>query len=175
MQPLLSDVLSNDQTLASMTDLQKYLRSGHSLGDAMDVSESQREKLYLLGYRSYEQARYSEAFKIFSLLVIYDHLNTRYLMALAGAAQMLGRHKDALQHYSTVAAALEDDPTPLVHSADCLIALGHTELAKETAVLAIELAEDKAPYAAARKRAESVLAMLTTAPEAPPPSDQATA
>lgn len=155
--------LTQEQASAQISEVQQWLADGGTLGDAMDVSQKQRDALYQFGHSFYGQARYTEAFKVFSMLVVYDHLNPRYLMALAGAAQMLGRYEEALQHYSTAALADVNDPTPIVHSADCLMALGRTELAHETLNLAVELSGDDEKHAAVKKRAEAVLAMLDKA------------
>ncbi|MET4580094.1 SycD/LcrH family type III secretion system chaperone [Ottowia thiooxydans] len=163
------DELSEEQALAQIKEAQQWLGEGGSLGDAMDIPVAQREALYQVGHGFYTQARYQEAFKVFSMLVIYDHLNPRYLMALAGAAQMQGLYEDALQHYSTAALTMEDDPTPLIHSADCLMALGRTDLAQETLGLAIELAENDDKFSAVKKRAEAVLAMMDAKVGSPAP------
>lgn len=69
----------------------------------------------------------------------YDHLEPRYLMALAASAQMLGRYADAIQHYGTAAVLMLDDPAPLLHSAECCIAIQQMEGAAEALRMAIGL------------------------------------
>lgn len=152
--------LTDAQALAQVGEMQEWLAAGGSVGDAVNVSPEQREALYQFGYDFYAQARYAEAFKIFALLVVYEHLNERYLMALAGAAQMLGRYEDALQHYATATMLMMGDPLPIFYSAECLLALNQTELACETLSLAIELAEDAEAHAAVKVRAEALLSTL---------------
>jgi len=88
--------------------------------------------------------------------VIHDHLEPRYLMALGGAAQMLGRYTDALQHYATATLLWLDDPRPALHSAECLIALGKLPEATQSLELAITLAGDAHP--AVKARAQALLA-----------------
>lgn len=153
--------LTDAQALAQIGEMQEWLAAGGSVGDAVNISQEQREALYQFGYDFYAQARYAEAFKIFALLVVYEHLNDRYLMALAGAAQMLGRYEDALLHYSTATMLLLDDPRPIFHSAECLLALNQTDLACETLRLAIEVAEDSEIHEAVKTRADALLSTLT--------------
>lgn len=94
--------------------------------------------------------------RIFSLLVTYDHLELRYLMALAASAQMLGRYADAIQHYGISAAVLMlDDPAPLLHSAECCIAIQQMEGAAEALRMAIGLI-DRVP-SILRPRAQALL------------------
>jgi len=92
------------------------------------------------------------------MLVIWDHLEPRYLIALGGAAQMLGRHADALQHFMTATLALLDDPVPPYHCAECLIALGRLPEAIESLELVLTLAGDDHPVVKAR--AETLLASV---------------
>jgi type III secretion system low calcium response chaperone LcrH/SycD len=137
------------------------LRSGGTLGSAQGVTPRECEALYQLGHGHYAQGRYSDAFKVFSLLLVYNHLEPRYLLALGGAAQMLGRYADALQHYATATLAALDDPRPPLHSAECLIAMGRLPEAAQSLQLAIALAGDAHPVVKAR--AETLLAPLGAA------------
>ena len=115
---VLAEVPDDAESLqAQAAVLRNILLHGGTLGAAAGVSQQDCEALYQLGHGLYQQTRYTEAFRIFSLLVTYDHLEPRYLMALAASAQMLGRYADAIQHYGTAAVLMLDDPAPLLHSA----------------------------------------------------------
>ncbi|MBH1965545.1 MAG: SycD/LcrH family type III secretion system chaperone [Comamonadaceae bacterium] len=149
------------QLIDQAQTMQKWLAAGGSVGDAMNISPERREALYQLGHGFYSQARFEDAFSVFSLLVIYEHMNERYLMALAGAAQMLGKYKDALQHYSTAALLLVNDPTPIFFSGECLIALGNFELATESLSLVIEIADESPAQQALKSRARILLASIS--------------
>lgn len=105
-------------------------------------SANEDETMYSVGYSLYEQGRYSEAFKIFSVLVMRNHLEHRYVSGLGGACQMLGRYQDALQHYMTAATLNMDDPKPIFHAAECLVALSHIEEAKSSLQLVLEICPD---------------------------------
>lgn len=141
--------------IAAASDLGGLFRAGGTLGNGLGITDDEQEAVYQLGHGLYGQGRYAEAFRAFSLLVVHNHLEPRFLMALAGAAQMLGRHHDALQHYATATLIRLDDPLAPLHSAECLIALGRLAEATESLELAITLAGDGHP--AVRMRAESLL------------------
>ena len=161
---VLAEVPDDAESLqAQAAVLRSILLNGGTFGTASGVSQEECEALYQLGHGLYQQAHYSEAFRIFSLLVTYDHLEPRYLMALAASAQMLGRYTDAIQHYGTAALLLLDDPAPLMHSAECCIAIGQMEGAAEALRMSISMMDQEPQHEALRARAEALLAPLATA------------
>lgn len=161
---VLAEVPADAQALeAQQAVLREILTHGGTLGKAAGVNPEDCEALYHLGHGLYQQARYAEAFRLFSLLVTYDHLEPRYLMALAASAQMLGRYVDAVQHYGTAAVLLLDDPAPMLHSAECCIAMKQMEGAAGALRLAIELIDQEPRHEALRPRAEALLAPLAAA------------
>lgn len=152
-----------DAQAASLCDgLHRLLQSGGTLGDGVwGTTSDEREALYHLGYGLYEQGRYGDAFKVFSLLVIQDHLEPRYVFGLGCACQMLGRYIDALQHYMVVAVARVDDPLPIFHAAECLIAMSRLSEAKDSLVLVLENCSDT--ESALYRRARALLQGLRAA------------
>ncbi len=121
-----------------------HLRRGGTLAGQREITPRECEALYVTGLRDYELGQYSKAFRTFSLLVMHDHLEPRYLMALGGAAKMIGRQEDALTQYMAAAALLLDDPRPLLYSAQCLLELKRRDAAVETLELCLSLCvEDK--------------------------------
>lgn len=149
--------LKSSEILALTQATSQWLNSGGAIGDLLEVPLIQRDALYQLGHGYYTNSRYEEAFQIFSLLVTYEHLNERYLMALAGAAQMLGKYKEALQHYYTATALMIEDPRPVFFSAECLLALGEHNFGIETLEMAIEMAKEKPSESALLARAQGLL------------------
>ncbi|MDH5857328.1 SycD/LcrH family type III secretion system chaperone [Lampropedia aestuarii] len=150
---------SQDQALQQLALVRQTLVSGGTIGGLRGISQQECEALYQFGHGFYVQARYSEAFQVFALLVTYDHLEPRYLMALAGAAQMLHRYEDALQHYGTAALLLIDDAAPYIHAAECALSLGRRDAAEEGLKLALDvLAMQTNP--ALQARAETLLEMI---------------
>jgi len=146
-----------DMDLADMPEnLIQLLRSGGTLGEAYGgMTPQDRGSIYRMGYVLYEQGRYRDAFKLFSALVIQDHRDHRYLFALGSTCQMLGHYNDALQHYMNAAAANADDPRPIFHAAQCLIALKHFPVAIESLEMVIEFCPD--PQSALHIRSKALL------------------
>lgn len=160
MSEMATQALSQDDVEQMESDMRQLFLHGGTLGQVKGVTVQECEGLYQFGHGFYSQGRYQEAFRIFALLVSYDHLEPRFLMALAASAQMLGRYRDALQHYSTAGLLMIDDPAPFFYSAECCIALRNTEGATESLRLALEVAGDKPEHAQFRARTEALLAPL---------------
>ncbi|MBB6084958.1 SycD/LcrH family type III secretion system chaperone [Castellaniella defragrans] len=135
-------------------------KAGGTLAQAMGLSAQECEAMYAYGHALYAQGKYDDAFKVFARLVAYDHMDSRYQLALACALQMTGRHEEALQHYMIVTVMRLDDPVPVFHCAECLLALGRPAEAAESLVLVIDTLCKAGEHDAIRARAEALLGAL---------------
>lgn len=120
----------------------EYLKGGGTLGALRGISERENEALYALGRQHYDRQQYADAFKLFSMLVANDQMEPRYVMALGAAGQMIGRPRDALTQYMAASALMMGHPQPVFHSAQCLVELGHADMALETLELALSLCDE---------------------------------
>ena len=77
----MSEAATEELTEADVEQMQSDLRQlflhGGTLAQAKGVTEQECEGLYQFGHGFYSQGRYQEAFRIFALLVTYDHLEAR--------------------------------------------------------------------------------------------------
>lgn len=147
-----------DQEAAAISEnLFGLWKAGGTLAQAMGLSPRECEAMYAYGHSLYAQGKYNEAFKIFAQLVAYDHMDSRYQLALASAMQMTRRHEEALQHYMIVTVMRLDDPVPVFHCAECLLALGRPAEAAESLELAIGTLCKPGEHDAVKARAEAML------------------
>jgi type III secretion system low calcium response chaperone LcrH/SycD len=147
----------------------ELLSHGGTLGAAYDYTDQDYELLYALGHQLYSQARYEEAMKTFSFLVMHNHLDKRFMNALASSHQMLKSYLEAVKYYSLASLMDMSDPLPTFHTAECFIALGQTADAKEA--LQFVIAQCKTPdRAALQERAQAVLELLNRAADTPAPA-----
>ena len=135
-------------------------KSGGTLAQAMGLTADACEAMYAHGHSLYAQGKYNDAFKIFAQLVAYDHMDSRYQMALASAMQMTRRYEEALQQYMIVTVMRIDDPVPVYHCAECLIALGRPDDARESLNLVIGTLCKPGEHDVVRTRAEALLKAL---------------
>lgn len=123
-----------DSTLA----LAGHVLDGGIWGDAYGFSESDYEALYALARTLYGQARYAEAQPIFTWLFKYNQFDRRFPLGLAATLHMLGKHGRALEYYAISAFMDMEDPMPMFHGIECLLAMGRLEEAMRGLHLVIE-------------------------------------
>ena len=138
--------------------------SGGTLAQTMDITPQECEALYAYGHGLYAQGKYEDAFKIFARLVAYDHLESRYQMALASAMQMTRRYEEALEHYMIATVMSVDDPVPVYHCAECLIALGRITEARESLTLIVDDMCQPGEHDEIQARAQALLTLLQAQP-----------
>jgi type III secretion system low calcium response chaperone LcrH/SycD len=153
-----TDTEITDQEAAAISEnLFGLWKAGGTLAQAMGLSSRECEAMYAYGHALYAQGKYNDAFKVFAQLVAYDHMDSRYQLALASAMQMTRRYEEALQHYMIVTVMRLDDPVPVFHCAECLLALGKPAEAAESLELAIGTLCKPGEHDAVKARAEALL------------------
>jgi len=111
--------------------LSRHLLRGGSLREVFPLPDIDDESLYAVGHHLYAQARYDLALPVFGLLLVRDGLERRYLCGFAACLQMQGRPQAAIDHYLTAAVLDPNDPVPVFHACECLIATGRHDEAAE--------------------------------------------
>lgn len=141
------------------SQIAELLANGGTLGSVFDYEDQDYEVLYALGHNLYAQARYLDAMRVFGYLVMCDHMEKRFMNAFASSLQMLKSYKDAIKYYSLASVMDMGDPLPTYHTAECMIALGLRQEAREA--LGYVLRQSGAPqYAELRQRAQATLDLL---------------
>jgi type III secretion system low calcium response chaperone LcrH/SycD len=160
---------SNDQIASAIRplvkDIVRLFETGIGIGVPTPPPGRDYEALYALGYNLYGQARYDEAQKVFQYLVMHHQFDTRYIVALGAALQMLKRHDEAITTFGAAALLDLDDPVPVLHSCECLLALGRTD----EAVDGLESVLADCPPGrndSVRAKAMGLLSLISTTPQA---------
>jgi type III secretion system low calcium response chaperone LcrH/SycD len=141
------------------SDLMAWLGAGWVLGDVSAMDERDYEAVYTLGHNFYAQGKFPEAMRIFSYLVMNNHLERRFINAFASSLQMVGGYKDAIKYYGVAFVMDSSDSAPTFHSCECLIALGRKEEAK-AGLSAIINHRTLPGQAEIRARSQALLALL---------------
>ena len=148
------------------SQIAELLANGGTLGSVFDYEDQDYEVLYALGHNLYAQARYLDAMRVFGYLVMCDHMEKRFMNAFASSLQMLGSHKDAIKYYSLASVMDMSDPLPTFHTAECMLAIGMAEEAREALGYVLLQSKDE-PYAELRQRAQAMLDLLGGSTAAP--------
>jgi type III secretion system low calcium response chaperone LcrH/SycD len=152
--------ITSEEAAAIAKNILGLWGAGGTLGQAMGLTERECEAMYALGHGLYSQAKYEDAFKIFARLVAYDHLDSRYQLALASSMQATKRYEEALQQYMVVTVMRVDDPLPVYHCAECLLALGRPTDAVESLQLVISTLCKPGEHDVIKARAQALLMAL---------------
>lgn len=147
-------------TVQDGMNLLDRLLSGETIGMLSGRSIESVEAMYYLAHTFYGQGKYAEALKIFGILVIENHVDRRFHGGLAACMQMLRRHEEALKYYGISSMLDLTDPDPVIHMAECYLALGERAKARESLDYALLQARGHSRHHAHVGRIEAMLSFL---------------
>jgi type III secretion low calcium response chaperone LcrH/SycD len=133
------------------------LQGKGTLGAGLGLSENELEAMYAVGYNLYIGGKYTDAIKIFSVLSLLSPLDYRFIFGGASCFQMMGEYMMASLYYQLACSMNTEDPAPMMHTAECLLAVKDKDGAVFALEQVLERAGDKPQYEAFRKKAEVVL------------------
>ena len=123
-------------------DLVSFLSMGRGLGDLNGYRREHHDLVYQLAHGYYEQGKYSEALKLFTLLMTWNHLERRYIFGYAACMQMLKDYKTAIKYFQLAHALDSNDFSALLHGCECLTALGMREEAIQGLEIVVRAAKE---------------------------------
>lgn len=112
------------------------------------ISDAEMESLYSLGYNFYRTGNLENAERVFQFLVLFDHFNPRYWIAMGALCQMKKCYMEAITAYAYASFLDIKDPKPQFHAAECYLAAGD----KANALSAIAALEEFSPKDTPRGR-----------------------
>lgn len=158
--PASSTATDDTQTAQALGQaITEHFSKGGTLGDLRGLTPAHYEAIYAVGHNLYAQARYDDAFKVFTFLVANEPFDRRFQFALASVNQMLGRYEQAVMYYSMGSFFDLQDPLPTFHTGECLLALGHRKEAREAFEMVTRQAT-RIEQAALKQRAQAMLELL---------------
>ncbi len=138
------------------------MESGASVASLANVSKDELENLYALGFNLYNAANFADAEVVFQALCIYNSLDPRFWMGLAGCRQALKNYQGAIDAYS-MAGTMQvfNSPEPFVYAARCFLKLGKKEEAIGSLKGALSLVnKDEPAHEQFKKTIEALLDLL---------------
>ncbi|HSY26391.1 MAG TPA: SycD/LcrH family type III secretion system chaperone [Burkholderiaceae bacterium] len=115
--------LFRNPTADGLEQLLKRLGNGESLAALMGYPKVMLEALYTHAYNCYTQANYAEAMRAFGLLMTYNHMDRRFHMGFAACLQVQKKYDEAIKYYGTATLLDPSEPSPVLHSVECFLAL----------------------------------------------------
>jgi type III secretion system low calcium response chaperone LcrH/SycD len=143
-----------------LQEMARHLLAGGTVRGFYGIEERELEAVYAHAYHLYNQARWLEAFAVFSFLCMHDHLQRRFHLGRAACLQMLKDHEAALKAYGAAYLLDVSDPTTSLRIAECLIALRRKAEACAVLQTIEDLTAQNPTFAATRTRAAALVALL---------------
>ena len=111
-----------------LKDLAKKLfQDGATLGEVKGITRRELNAVYQMGLGFYNTGRFDDAEKVFTFLVMFDHLEPKYWTAV-GAVQQVKKNFEKAKAAYTQAALLDiHAPKPQYYVAECFLALGQKD------------------------------------------------
>jgi secretion system chaperone SscA len=148
----------NEQELKSF--LERFGANGRTFRDFTALTPQSMEVIYMVAFNQYNGGRYDEAEKVFRLLSMLNHFESKYWMGLGACREMQKKYDEALKAYSYLSILDMRDPVPPFHGGKCFLAMGKTEEAVAGFQAAAFNAKGKPEHAALLQQAEGMLEVL---------------
>ena len=123
--------IPGEELARSARDLAEMLGNGvTTVRDLKGVSDGEMDAVYALAHDFYQTGRYDDAETLFRFLVLFDHLNPKYHLALGAVLQVKKDFDSAIKCYSLVCGLLDiKNVKASFYSAECYLAKGDRESA----------------------------------------------
>lgn len=145
--------------IESMT--KQILERAATLSDLKGITPEELEAVYTLGFNLYRVGRYDDAQKIFEFLVLFDHLNAKYWLAMGALYQSKKDYPKAVKCYALSSLLDLKNPKAQYHAAECFLALGDRVNAESSLAALFEYApKDTVVGRDYRRKAEELSAQL---------------
>lgn len=118
------------------------------------------EAIYAVTYNVYGSGKYEEAMKLFGVLSLLDPADYRFVFGGASCLQMMGEYLLASMYFQLAAGLDTEAPAPMMHTAECMLALKDKDGAKAALEMTLERAVGKGEYSSIQQKAEVMLENL---------------
>ena len=106
---------------------EKFFQNGATLGEVKGITRRELNAVYQMGLGFYKTGRFDDAEKVFTFLVMFDHLEPKYWLA-AGAVQQVKKNFEKAKGAYVQASLLDiHNPKPQYYVAECYLALGQRD------------------------------------------------
>lgn len=156
--------MSDEDMMNRMKEVLDLLSKGYTFGEINGFTEEEIESIYSIGYTCYQTGKYDEAENVFRFLCAYDHLQTKYSLALGGALQAQRKFAEAAAIYANILLLDFYETRAYYHIAECQLALGDRDEALSTLEALVKVAKpEDATAREYRAKAEETIGRLKQA------------
>jgi type III secretion system low calcium response chaperone LcrH/SycD len=133
---------------------------GYTFKDFAGLTDEEMEAAYALAFNLASQGQLVEAEQMFAWLCGLDQYQPKYFLGLGVCRQQLKNTGKALEAFAMAGLLDASDPVPAVRAAECQLALGRLDEARDALDAARHWAGDRPEHQAVRARAAELDAYL---------------
>ncbi len=138
----------------------KFAGNGRTFKDFTALTPESMEVFYMVAYNQYNAGKYEDAEKVFRLLCVLDHFETKFWKGLGACRENMKDHEGAIQAYGYLTMMDMHDPYPPFHAAKNLLALGRVKDAKGALQAAIFNSQEKEDHAELHQQAVNLMEVV---------------
>lgn len=154
------DELEHGDPQALLKKIRQVLNGETTLRQEMGLSDAELEALYGVAYSIYQTGRYRDALRVFSLLASMNPYDFRLIFGVASCFQMIEEYMMAAIFYQLAGSLDPKNPSPMLHTAECLTSLKDSSGARVALEETVKRADSNVLYEPVRQRAEIMLANM---------------
>lgn len=136
---------------------------GYTFKDFAEITDEEMEAAYGLAFNLAGQGQFTEAEQMFAWLCGLDQYQPKYFLGLGVCRQQLKKAEKALEAFAMAGMLETSNPVPAIRAAECLLALGRLQEARDALGAARHWAGDRREHEAVRTRANELDAYLQRA------------
>lgn len=127
---MVDDIVINQSTAKLATDIFELLGKGVSYGEFIGLEDKHKEAIYKIACIRYDNDRFIEALKLFSLGSIQFQYEERFYFGLGSCAKMLKDYDLAIKNFTVAKMLNPENIESECEVAECLFLQGKSEDAK---------------------------------------------
>ncbi|WP_290922162.1 SycD/LcrH family type III secretion system chaperone [Halodesulfovibrio sp.] len=129
--------------------------------EELGITEQEMEAMYAVAYNLFQNKKYDDAIKSFSLLAMFNPMEYKYIFGIGSCFHMKGEYAVASMYYVMASALDEEQAAPFLHTAECMLAIKDEEGARDSLNIAISKAKGNKQFAPIQQRAEVMLTNMS--------------
>lgn len=156
----LLDDLEHGDPKQLLDRIQRVLSGETTLQREIGLTEAELEAMYGVAFTIYQSGKHREALRVFSLLASMNPFDFRFIFGTASCYQMLDEFMLAALLHQLAGSLEPQNPSPMIHTAECLTALKDRVGAQVALEEAVKRADSNILYEPLKLRAEVMLANM---------------
>lgn len=134
----------SEEAIKNCIDISELISQGKMrIKDALQIPDKHMEMLYAVAYNFYQDNKFEQASKIFTMLCTYDPVEVKYWEGLGATLKLLKRYNEAVCAYYALTQLHALKISYYLDLAECFMKMNQPETAKQCCEMVIFMAENE--------------------------------